>query len=203
MIFLHPPEEGKPGIGKVQRVVQPFFADVALYDTGEYDRRGMHGKNKADRGRDKKQRKNVLQFSADVLSIEWAHMMIPVEWIEPFVQESSDEALTRRETAVQNITMEEIFNESPGHATCRKKSYRGPGMACRKREGQHDDGIDGVKGGKRIETVPSQSGLAPLVGCERDFRSYPSRTNLARILTLILSLSWILRANYSKLPVTP
>src|SRR6202051_3821918 len=49
VIFFHPPEEGEPGIRKMQRVVQPLFADVALYHTGEYDRRGIDGKQKADR----------------------------------------------------------------------------------------------------------------------------------------------------------
>jgi hypothetical protein len=34
VIFLHPPKEGEPGIRKMQRVVKPLFADVALYHTG-------------------------------------------------------------------------------------------------------------------------------------------------------------------------
>src|SRR5713226_753488 len=35
MIFFHPQEERKPGIGKVQRVVQPLFGDVTLHDAGK------------------------------------------------------------------------------------------------------------------------------------------------------------------------
>src|SRR4029077_11934046 len=79
VIFLHPPEEGEPGIRKMQRVVQPLFADVALYHTGEYDRCGIDGKQKADRHCNEKQRQNVFQLTADVPSIEWPHVMIPVE----------------------------------------------------------------------------------------------------------------------------
>src|SRR5713226_2673687 len=56
MIFFHPPEERKPGIGKVQLVVQPLFAGIALYRAGEHDRRRINGKQKADGSCDKKQR---------------------------------------------------------------------------------------------------------------------------------------------------
>src|SRR5258708_639128 len=87
VVFLQPPKEGEPGIREVQRVVQPFFARVALYDTSEHDGRGIDWKQKADGRRNKKQRQNVLQFTADVPSIKWPHVMIPMERIEPLVQE--------------------------------------------------------------------------------------------------------------------
>src|SRR5258707_15717317 len=60
MIFFHPPEERKPGIGKVQRVVQPLFAGIALYCAGEHDRRRINGKQKADGSCNKKERPNVF-----------------------------------------------------------------------------------------------------------------------------------------------
>src|SRR5260370_1335945 len=44
VIFLHPAEGGEPGVREVQRVMQPFFADVALYHTGQHDGRGVDGK---------------------------------------------------------------------------------------------------------------------------------------------------------------
>src|SRR5260370_18097398 len=58
MIFFHPPEERKPGIGKVQRVVQPLFAGIALYCAGEHDRRRISGKQKANGSCDQKKRQN-------------------------------------------------------------------------------------------------------------------------------------------------
>ncbi len=60
MIFFHPPKKGEPGIGKVQRVVQPLFAGIALYCAGEHDWRRINGKQKADGRCDKKQRQNVF-----------------------------------------------------------------------------------------------------------------------------------------------
>src|SRR6266853_746715 len=78
VIFLHPPKEREPGIRKMQRVMQPLFADVALYDTGEYDGRGIDGKQKADGRCNEKQRQNVFKLAADVPSIGRPHVMLPV-----------------------------------------------------------------------------------------------------------------------------
>src|SRR6266481_823610 len=60
MIFFHSPEERNPGIGKVQRVVQPLFAGIAMYCAGEHDGRRINGKQKADGSCDKKQRQDVF-----------------------------------------------------------------------------------------------------------------------------------------------
>ena len=48
VIFLHASKEGEPGIRKMQRVVQPLFADVALYDPSEHEGHAIDGKQKAD-----------------------------------------------------------------------------------------------------------------------------------------------------------
>ena len=90
MIFFHPPEERKPGIGKVQRVVQPLFASIALYCAGEHHRRGINGKQKADGSCDNKQRQNVFQSATDVTSIEWTRMVIPMERVKPLMQKRSN-----------------------------------------------------------------------------------------------------------------
>jgi hypothetical protein len=158
----------------MQRIVQPLFANVALYDTGEYDRRGIDGKQKADRHRNEKQRQNVLQLTADVASIEWPLVMIPVERIESLMQKPADDAFARRKTAMQNLAVEEIFDERPGRATCREESYHCPGVRCRKRDSHHENRIQGVEDSQRVETMASKSGLTPLVGLKRDLRG-PSR----------------------------
>ena len=56
VILLHPSKKEEPGIGEVQRVMQPLFAGVALYRAGEYDRRGIDRKQKAEGRCNKKQR---------------------------------------------------------------------------------------------------------------------------------------------------
>src|SRR6266852_5513081 len=170
VIFFHPPKEGEPGIRKVQRVVQPFFADVALYDIGEHNGRSIDWKQKADGRCNEKQRQNVLQLTADVPSIEWPHVMIPVERIEPLMQKPPDDAFAGRKTAVQNIAVEDIFDESPGRATCREESYCGPSVRCRKRYSRHENRIRGVKDGQRVETMACKSCLTPLVDLKRDLR---------------------------------
>src|SRR5258706_1747079 len=170
VIFLHPPKEGEPGIRKMQRIVKPLFADVALYDTGEYDGRCIDGKQKAGGRGNEKQRQNILQLTADVPSIEWPHVMIPMERIEPLVQKSADDASAWRKTAMQNIAVEEIFDERPGCATCREESYCCPSVLCRKRESEHENRIQGVEDGERVETMASKSGLTRLVGLKRDLR---------------------------------
>jgi len=170
VVFLQAPKEGEPGIRKVQRVVQPFFADVALHNTCKHDGRGVNRKQKTDRGCDEKQRKYVPQFTADVPSIERPHMVIPVERIEPLMQEPPDDAFARRKAAVQDIAVETIFDESPGQATCRKESCSGPWVRCRKRDNQHEERVQSVEDSQRVETIASVSGLTPLVDRKGDFR---------------------------------
>src|SRR5258708_20072472 len=94
VIFLHPPKQGEPGIRKMQRVVQPLFADVALYHTGEYGLRAVDGKQKTDRSRNEKQRQNVLQLTADVVSVEWVLVMVPVERIDPIIHKPAHNAFS-------------------------------------------------------------------------------------------------------------
>ena len=170
VIFLYPPKEGESGIRKMQSVVQPLFADVALYDTGEYDGRGIDGKQKADGRGNEKQRKNVVKLAADVHSIERPQVMIPVERIEPLMQKPADDASAWRKTAMQNIAVEEIFDERPGRATCQEENCRCPSVRCRKRDSQHENRIQGVEDGQRVETMASECGLTPLVGLKRDLR---------------------------------
>jgi hypothetical protein len=171
VISLHPPEEGESGIRKMQRVVQPLFADVALYHTSQYDGRGIDGKQKADGSGNEKQRQNVLQFAADVTSIEWPLVMIPVEGIEPLMQKPADDAFAWRKTAMQHLAVEEVFDESPGRATYREESYCCPSVRCRKCDRQHDNRVQGIEDGQRVESMTSKSGLSPLVGLKRDLRS--------------------------------
>src|SRR5260370_36535997 len=51
VIFLHPPKEGKPGIRKMQRILQPFSAAVALDNTGAPAARAADGRQKPDADR--------------------------------------------------------------------------------------------------------------------------------------------------------
>src|ERR1700724_1976522 len=106
----------------MQRIVQPLFATVALHDTDEHDRHGIDRKQKADGRCHEKQRQNVLELTADVPSIEWPYMMIPMERIEPLMQKPPDDAFVWRTTAVQNIALEEIFDKCPDRATRREES---------------------------------------------------------------------------------
>src|ERR1700730_5664512 len=154
----------------MQRIVEPLFADVALYDTSEYDGRGIDGKQEGDGRGNEKQRQNVLQLTTDVPSIEWPFVMFPVERIEPLMQKPADDASAWRKTAMQNIAVEEIFDERPGRTTCREESYRRPSVRCRKRDSQHENPIQGIEDGQRVETMASKSGLTPLVGLKRDLR---------------------------------
>ena len=66
--------------------------------------------------------------------------------------------------------MEEILDESPSHATRREESYGGPGVHCRKRESQHEDRVQSVEDGERIETPACESCLAPIVRLKGNFR---------------------------------
>src|ERR1700730_10532792 len=147
----------------MQRVVQPFFGDIALYDAGEQDGRGVKRKEKTSRGSEKKQRQNIFQLTADVPAVEWPHVMIRVKRIQAFVQEPADQAFAGWEAAVKDIAVEEIFDESPSHATCCKERYGGPGVVCRKRDNRHENGVQSVEDGQRIRPIASESGLTPLV----------------------------------------
>src|SRR5260370_19991435 len=154
----------------MQRVVQPLFADVALYDAGEYDGRGIDGKQKANGCGNEKQRQNVLELAADMHSIERPHVMFPMERIESLMEKPPDDPFAGRKTPVQDIAMEEIFDESPGRATCREESYCCPSVRCRKRDSDHENRIQRVEDTQRVETTAGKSGLTPLEGLQRDLR---------------------------------
>ena len=96
--------------------------------------------------------------------------MVPVERIEPVMQKPVDDAFAWRKTAMQNIPVEEIFDESPGRATCREESYCCPSVRCRKGDSQHENRIQRVEDGQRVETTAGKSGLTPLEGLKRDLR---------------------------------
>jgi hypothetical protein len=96
--------------------------------------------------------------------------MIPVERIEPLMQKPADDASAWRKTAMQDIAVEEVFDERPGRATCREESCRCPSVRCQKRDSQHENRIQGVEDGQRVETMASKSGLTSLVGLKRDRR---------------------------------
>src|SRR5260370_37808462 len=97
--------------------------------------------------------------------------MIHVKRIQAFMQETPDQAFAGWETAVKDIAVEEIFDESPGHATRCKERYRGPGVLCGKRDRQHEGGVHRVEDGQGIKPIASESGLTPLVDLKGDFRS--------------------------------
>jgi hypothetical protein len=48
VILLHAAKKGESGIREVQSVVQPLFADVALYYSGEQDGHCVNRKEEAD-----------------------------------------------------------------------------------------------------------------------------------------------------------
>src|SRR5260370_37532533 len=96
--------------------------------------------------------------------------MIPVEWIEPLVQELADETLARGKTAVQNIAVEEVFDKSPGRAAREQEGDCDPGMRCRKCDRQHENRVQGVEGRQRVEATSCKGGLLPLVCREGNFR---------------------------------
>jgi hypothetical protein len=56
--------------------------------------------------------------------------MIPVERIKPLMEEFPDDAIAGGEATVQDVAMEEVLDESPGHAARREENYGGPGVRC-------------------------------------------------------------------------
>src|SRR5260370_40921900 len=123
----------------MQCVVQPLFGDIALHDAREQDWRGVNRKEKTGRGCEKKQRQNIFQLAADVPSIEWPHVMIPVERVKPFVQETPDQTFAGWEAAVKDIPVKEVFDESPGHATRGEERYGRPVWLCASRADVHEN----------------------------------------------------------------
>jgi hypothetical protein len=49
MIALEMPEVAIAGLSEMQEIVEPFFADIALHDTGEQGRERVNRKEKAER----------------------------------------------------------------------------------------------------------------------------------------------------------
>jgi len=169
MVFFQAAKERKSGIGEVQGIVQPFFDDIALYDAGEQYGRSVKWEHKAGGGGDKKQRENIRQSTADVPAIEGPRVMIPVKGIKPLVEETANDAGAWRETAMQNIAVEKVFDESPSDATQREESYGGPGPGYGSRGQQHKDNVQSVENGERVQAMTSESGLLALVSLKGDF----------------------------------
>jgi hypothetical protein len=66
----------------------------------------------------------------NVPAVKWPHVMIPVERIEPLMEKFPDDAIAGGEATVQDVAMEEVLDESPGHAARREERYGGPGVRC-------------------------------------------------------------------------
>jgi len=163
MVLLHSPKEGEPGIREMQSVVQPLFGDITFDDACKQYRHGVNGKESTDRPCEEKQSQSVLQFPADMFSIERPQGMIPVKGIGPYLQESQDHAVARRKSAVQNKTVNEVLDASPDQAACREESDGGPGVGCPEPYHHHEDCEHRVEDGQRIEAKAGNRGLRPIV----------------------------------------
>ena len=110
MIPAQMPQVGIARLSEMEVVVGPLFADVALHHTGKQSRRRIDREQEADRRGDEEERQDVLQFATDVPAVEGPLMMLPMKRIEPLVEKAANQAFAGRETAVQDITMKEVFH---------------------------------------------------------------------------------------------
>ena len=87
------------------------------------------------------------------------------------MQKTPDQTFAGWEAAVKDIAVEEIFDESPGHATRGEERQGRPGVLCRKRENQDESRVHSVEDGQRIKPIAGERGLTPLVNLKGDVRS--------------------------------
>lgn len=90
VISLKAAEEAVSGLSKMQEIVCPLFADVALYDTREQNWESVHGKQETEGCGHEKERKDVLQLTADVPAVKRSLMMFPMKRIEPLVKKAAN-----------------------------------------------------------------------------------------------------------------
>jgi hypothetical protein len=166
MISLEMPEERNSGLSEMQKIMQPLFADIAFDDTCKEGRECVRGKEEAARRGHKKERQDILQFTADVPAVKRPFMVFPVKRVEPLMKKAANQALTGRKTAMEDVTMEEIFHETPHRDARQIKSYPNPGVPAAQDEQGHDQRVCCVESRQRIEPPACNAGLFALVGFE-------------------------------------
>ena len=63
-------------------------------------------------------------------AVEWPHVVIPMERIEPLMEKFPNDAIASGEAAVKNVTVKEIFDESPSDTARGEESYGDPPVLC-------------------------------------------------------------------------
>jgi len=166
VVSLEMPEEPKPRLSEMQEIMEPLFADIALHDTRKQGGESEHGKEEAKRGGHKKERQDILQFTADVPAVKGSLMMFPMERVEPLMKKAANEALTRREAPVEHVAMKKILDQAPHRQAHEIKDYSDPQVSGTQDEQRHDQRVRCVESRQRIEPSPRNPGLFAFVGFE-------------------------------------
>jgi hypothetical protein len=113
MIALEMPEVGITRLSKMQEIMEPLFADIALHDTRKQGGKRVNGKEETERRGYCKERQNILQLATDVPAVKRSRMVLPMKRVEPLVKKAANQAFAGRKAAVEDVTMEEIFHQAP------------------------------------------------------------------------------------------
>src|SRR5262250_654049 len=92
--------------------------------------------------------------------------MIPMQWIQPFVKELSNQPLPRRKAAMQHISVKQVLNQGPSETADGVKPHGEPRMARTSAESKDRYCIQRVEHAQRVEPRPGERGLALLVDVE-------------------------------------
>ena len=118
MVALEMPEEAIAKLSEVQEIVCPLLPDIALNDTRKQGGQGVYGKQETQRCGYEKERQDILQLTTDVPAVKGSLVVFPMKRIEPLVKKAANQALARGKATVEDVTMKEIFHETPHRNAC-------------------------------------------------------------------------------------
>jgi len=113
MVALEIPEEAIAKLSEMQEIVCPLLPDIALNDTRKQGGQGVYGKKETEGRGHEKERQDILQLAADMPTVKRPLMVFPMKRVEPLVKKASNQALAWRKAAVEDVTMKEIFHQTP------------------------------------------------------------------------------------------
>src|SRR5713226_408646 len=167
VISLEMPEIAIAKLSEMHEIVEPLFADVALHDTRKQDGQCMRGEQETQGRGHCKERQDILQLTTDVPAVKRSLMVFPMKRVEPLMEKAANQAFAWRKAAVEDVTMKEIFHQTPHRDARQIETHPDPRVPAAQTKQSHDQRVRRIESRQRIEPPPCNTGLFAFVSYER------------------------------------
>src|SRR5215469_12370804 len=96
-------------------------------------------------------------------AIERPLVMIPMQWIQAFVEEPANQTLPRKKAAMKHIPVKQVLHQGSSEAADDVESHSEPWIVRKEPENQDCRGVQCVEHCQGVQLVPRERSLAPLI----------------------------------------